>query len=309
MKDTIELLKETYVNLYNKVTYNTSYRDISLYRWITYYADSKKDCILRLRELNKTEPETAKKMKVNNLPCISLTGHFCSYRRVDLADRMNPVICIDIDAGDNPDITDWEEVKRKVMSLDSVFYASLSCRGEGVFCFVYWNTERDFLKVWYALERDFKEKLGINIDVNCKDITRLRFLSYDSNTLIKKQVSIYEDEYDKYEYNRTEEIYSTKINEDDDFTYRAIYHLIKYCNYRSNDYNDWLQDGFRLATFGEYGKVLFMYLSQISDNYSQDIALKKFEECSRTTKKSKGCLAYYFARLKEYYGKDWRTKI
>lgn len=308
MKDTIELLKETKVSLYGKVNYNTPLRDITLFNWITYYSNKKKDYILRLRELNETEPEKAKMMKSQFLPCISVTGHFPTYRRVDLADRMNPVICIDIDSGDNPDIVDWEEVKRKVMILDSVFYASLSCRGEGVFCYIYWNTEKDFLKVWYSLEKDFKEKLGINIDVNCKDITRLRFISYDSNTLLKKKVTMYEDEYDKYEEYRNFELNST-LNEDDSFTFKAIKHLIKNCGYRANSYCDWLQDGFRLATLGEEGKVLFMYLSQVSDNYDEESALKKFNECRRTTKKSKGSLAYYFAQLKKYYGDNWKNMI
>lgn len=308
MKDTIELIKETMVSLYGRVTYNKPLKDISLFNWMIYYSNKNKGTILKIRELNITDPDTAKKMKTDNLPCISVTGHFPEYRRIQLSDRMNPVICIDIDKGDNLDINDWEEVKRKVISLPGVFYVSLSCRGEGIFCYVYWNIEKDFLKVWYALERDFKEKLGIKIDVNCKDITRLRFISYDSNTLLKKQVEIYEDEYDKYEDYDNNEISDT-LNEDDNFTYRAIYQLITECNYRSNSYNDWLQDGFRLATFGEEGKILFMYLSKLSDNYDRNEALKKFRECKRTTKKSKGCLSYYFARLKDYYGPDWRTKI
>lgn len=308
MKDTIELMKETKVSFYGKVNYNKPIKDITLFSWMTYYSNKKKDWILRLRELNVIEPNKAKSMKSEFLPCISITGHFPTYRRIDLADRMNPVICIDIDGGDNPTITDWEEVKRKVMSLDSVFCASLSCRGEGVFCYVYWNTEKDFLKVWYSLEKDFKEKLGIIIDDKCKDITRLRFLSYDSNMLLKRQVEMYDEEYEKYEYCETYDL-NTSLNEDDTFTFKAIKHLIKNCNYRSNDYGDWLQDGFRLATFGEYGKVLFMYLSQVSDNFDYNNALKKFEECRRTTKKSKGSLAYYFAQLKKYYGDDWKSKI
>lgn len=308
MKDTIELLKETKVSFYGKVTYNKPLRDVSLFNWVTYYSDKYKDDIINIRNINEYDEKRAKALKSELLPCISVTGHFPEYRRIYLADRMNPIICIDIDKGDNPEINDWEEVKRKVMSLKGVFYSSLSCRGEGVFCYVYWNTEKDFLKVWYALERDFKEKLGIIIDNKCKDITRLRFLSYDSNTLIRNQVEMYEDEYEKYERCDSYDL-ETYLNEDDFFTFKAIHHLIKKCNYRANDYNDWLKDGFRLATLGEYGEVLFMMLSQMSDNYDEDAALSKFKECSRRTRLGKGSLAYYFARLKEYYGADWKSKI
>ena len=303
-----QILNETKVSLYGKATYNKPLKDISLMQWISFYADKSKDKVLKIREVNSYDEKSAKQMKLDLLPAISVTGHFPEYRRVYLADRMNPVICIDIDKDGNDDVIDWEKVKRDVMALPFVFYASLSCRGEGVFCYVYWDTTKDFLKVWYALERDFKEKLNITIDKNCKDITRLRFISYDSNTLIKKEVEMYSDEYEKYESCDTFDL-NIKFNEDDLFIYKCIYHLIKECNYKSNDYNDWLQDGFRLATFGEYGKILFMMLSQLSDNYDEVDALKKWNECCRTSKKQKGCLTYYFKKLKDIYGQNWKQII
>lgn len=312
MKDSIELMHETKVSYYGKVTYVSPLCDISLFEWMTKYSVKNKGCIEMIRATNEVDKDRAKFLKTSNLPCISVTGHFPTYRRVDLADRINPVICIDIDKGDNPQIEDWEELKQKVILLDGVFLTSLSCRGEGIFCYVYWNTKKDFKKVWFALERDFKEKLSITIDPNCKDITRLRFCSYDKSMLVKKTVIMYEDEYmprGKYEREKTDDE-NTSFNVDDDFTFNAICYLINECNYRSNNYNDWLQDGFRLATLGmEDGKTLFMALSAASENYDEAAAEKKFEECYRTTKCDKSCLAYYFARLKELFGDEWRKKV
>ena len=307
-----ELITDTKVSYYGRAIYNKSLFSITLYDWITKYAVKYKNIIIKIREVNQFDEKSAKKMKLDNLPCISVTGFFPDYRHTNESTYLNPIMCIDIDKDGNNWIKDWEKVKRDVMSLPYVFYSSLSCRGEGVFCYVYWDVKKDFLKIWYALEKEFKEKFNIIIDRNCKDITRLRFISYDSNTLIKKDVEMFSDEYDKIETiaEMSADIIDDKnFKADDGFTYMAIHHLISNCNYRANTYSDWLQDGFRLATFGEYGKILFMYLSQVSDNYDELIALKKFEECKRTTKKSKGCLAYYFAKLKEYYGKDWKTKI
>lgn len=298
------------VNYYGNVHYNTSKWDVSLLDWHLNYANKYKSVIEHIRLVNQVDPKHAKEIKTETLPCVSITGHFPTYRQVQRADRFNPIICIDIDKGDNPEITDWEELKCKLIELPYIVLTSLSCRGEGIYCYAYFDLNLDFKKVWYALERDFKE-MGIRIDKNCKDITRLRFISYDSNIKVRKEVEPYNKEYDKeaeYQVNYTND--SSTWYVDDSFTFKAINHLITKCNYRSNDYYSWLQDGFRLATLGnQFGKILFMMLSQLSEGYNEAEALHKFNECVRSSRKTKSCLAYYFARLKEYYGDDWRTKI
>lgn len=306
--DIKDICIKTKLNYYGNVKYNTSIYDISLWDWMTKYPSKYKDKIEYIRSINDTDPKRAKELKSSLLPCCTITGRFNGYRNMNNLTGINPFICIDIDSGDNPDIKDWTEVKNKIMKWEYIFYCSLSCRGEGVFCLIYWDVNKDFKKVWYALERDFKDKFGIVIDKNCKDLTRLRFISYDKNTLMRNKLVMYSDEYDKEkEWSQCE--YSDILNEDEEFIFNAIKHLFSECGYRADNYSDWLMDGFRLGTFGEYGKILFMYLSQLSDNYDEISALKKFEECQKSTKKNRGCLRYYLGQLKKYYGPDWKNII
>ena len=96
---------------------------------------------------------------------------------------------------------------------------------------------------------------------------------------------------------------------DDWFTFKTIKYLINECGYRADEYQDWLMDGFRLATFGEYGHALFMHLSQHSDNFNERVAERKWEECVRTTQMSKDCLAYYYGLAKRRLGPGWMTEI
>lgn len=325
---TIELLKNTNVSFFGNVKYNRPYKTITLLDWYLKYSVYYKNMIDKIRLQYDINKKIAKKMKSDYLPCVTISAVFDSYRRIDLAKTINPVLAIDIDYDDNPHIEDWDHLKETVSELPFVFLTSYSCSGKGLYCLVYFDTNKDLNKIFNALQDDFKQ-LGIIIDKNCRDITRLRFVSWDDKILIKPEdidIDIYNKEMDlvpvqkiimnnEYTYgskyiNETEFIQKHQtINETDDFIYSAVYHLITQCNYRANDYHTWLQDGFRLATFGEYGFILFMLLSMNSDNYDEHAAKQKFLECKKTTRYDKSSLIYYFSLLKNHYGKDWRRLI
>lgn len=306
--NTIDLLRNTECSYYRRVSYTKSFKTIKLIEWISDYSLSNEKMINMIRETNKTDEKKAKKLKTDNLPAVTISAVFNNYRRIDLAEKLNPIIVVDIDKQDNIQVEDWEKLKKDVMTIDGVFFSSLSCRGEGIFAFVYIDLEKDFAKLFKALQDEFREKLGITIDKNCKDITRLRFASYDSDMKIKPEVNMFSKEAEIE--NKTEFTESTgEFNWDDDFTYKAIYYLIKELNYRSNNYNDWLMDGFRLATFGKRGWVLYYLLSQLSSGFDENAFQEKWNECTRKTRFSKECLAYYFGILKKILGKNWISKI
>lgn len=304
---TKELL-QTKISYYSNVKYSNSYKQITLYDWISNYSMKNKNIIMEIRNIYDKHKTLAKQMKSQNLPAVTITGVFNEYRRVNQVSKINPIIAIDIDRDDNPDITDWNELKYKVAKLSYVFLTSWSCSGRGIYCLVYFNNELNFEKVFNALYDDFKQ-MNINIDRQCKDITRLRFVSYDDNMLIRQ------DEIEMYNKEKETNIIvnvenkSTLLNVSNDFTYRAIYHLITECNYRSNKYEDWLQDGFRLSTFGDLGYILFMLLSMKSDNYDEQAAKNKFIECQKSTRYNTTSLTYYFKKLKDIYGDKWMEKI
>lgn len=305
-----QLLKNTLVPYYPKVNNNQHLNEISLWDWITFYSTKFMSIINTIRVTKKTDEKQSKLLKSKLLPCVSISARIKGTRKVENIYHHNPIICIDIDKGDNPNITDWNEVKKTVMQLPYVFFASLSCRGDGVFCFVYYDTNKDFIKVWKSLEQEFKQ-IGIVIDQNCKDEIRLRFISYDKDSKIRKDVTLYDKEYEEKEEQPklTMKYYNNNLSTDDAFTYKAIYYLITELNYRADTYQEWLLDAFRLATFGTYGEILFMSLSQQSSNYSPRAAQNKFREAIKTTRMNKNCLSYYFSKLKTSLGPNWRQII
>lgn len=297
------------ISLYKRVN-ETQSMTITLDDWLHKVTPAAKNHITSLREVNKTDPKVAKAMKTANLPCCTISGLFEGDRKASQVTVMNPIICIDIDV--LPDGMSLDQLKKKVFDLPYVFYVSLSARGEGIFALVYYNQERDFLSVFKALQQDFK-MMGIEIDKACKDICRLRFVSWDENPLEKETVDMYDGEYieqfDYPEYQAPVVRNNTNVHIDEYFTYKTIKYLINHCGYRADEYQDWLMDGFRLATFGEYGHALFMHLSQHSANFNERVAERKWNECVRTTQMTKDSLTHYYAEAKKRLGVDWMIII
>lgn len=304
-----ELLNNN-ISYYYRINYNISRKDIKIIDWISKYSLKNKNTILKIRELY-SNPETkkiGKEMKSLNLPAVTISGVFHGYRRISDVTKLNPIIAIDIDKDDNPHIKDWNELKYKVAELPYVFLTSYSCSGQGLYCFIYYNMDLDFNKMFNALESDFKD-MNIIIDNNCKDITRLRFISYDDNILIRQgEVEQYNKE-KEIEINLQNKEYNDDINESDEFIYKAIYYLIIEDKYRANKYNIWLKNGFILSTFGNKGLILFLLLSQLSDNYDRDKAIQQFNICQSKTRYTKSSLSYYFSILKDIHGIKWKDII
>lgn len=269
-----------------------------------------KSSVDMLRKINKEDEKKAKHYKKNYMLCGTPSATFNERRVVGDIKEKTGIIAIDIDKDKNPGL-DIEKAKQDVMRLPYVFMTMLSCRGEGIFCYVYYNSDIYIKYVFNALKEDFND-IGYTID-DCSDITRLRIISYDDNIMIKRDVERYEKykEDETIEYEDDGEPWIMTKQDLKDLVY-AIYVLVNYCDYCSNDYDDWLLDGFRLATIPnrDVGYRLFEMISQASDNYEgPSDTEKKFEECRRTTKYNTKILGYYINRIKEIYGADWKYKI
>lgn len=306
---TSELLKSK-ISLYKRVN-ETKSVTISLDDWLHKVTPAAKKCINDIRWENYIDPKGAKAMKTANLPCVTISGLFEGERKADKVTAMNPIICVDID--EIPDGMTLDELKKKVFDLPYVFYVSLSARGNGIFALIYYNTENDFLRTFWALDKDFRD-MGIKIDRACKDICRLRFVSWDESPLEKDEVEMYDDyyvaEFDDPKFYKEEKVKrETSQYIDDWFTYKTVKYLIGKCGYRADEYNDWLMDGFRLATLGDGGHALFMYLSRMSAGFNEGAAERKWNECVRTTTMTKESLAYYYAEAKKRIGPDWAAVI
>lgn len=296
------------VSLFKKCDDNRPFATITLDDYLHKLCPAAKKAVEEIREVNKTDPKSAKAMKLKNLPAVSISAVFDGVRNRDNVLEDNPIFCIDID--ELPFAKTWDEVKQDIFNLPYVFYVSLSARGEGLYALMYYNNKNDRERTFEAIREDFSS-IGIEIDRACKDVSRLRFVSYDDSPLektgeITQYCKMKAEERKEYNIKST----SGNLGYSDKLTYEVIKYIITYCGYRSNTYDEWLLDGFRLATFKMCGGYeLFMYLSSVSDNFNATEAEKKWKECVKSTTMTKDSLLHYYRYAKEHIGVDWKRKI
>ena len=158
----------------------------TLYEWITDYAAKYKSNVNYARSIVNDE-EHYKRYKRKYLCACTMSGVFPYTRNQSDEFELNGIIAIDIDKYDG----DLEQLKRTVMQFDYVFLSAKSASGKGIYVLCYYdlncigdNKINDFKSIWNGIKTDFNA-IGLNIDESCKDLTRLRIISYDSNTLIK----------------------------------------------------------------------------------------------------------------------------
>ena len=118
----------------------------------------------------------------------------------------NGVVCIDIDAQDNPAITDWQAFKQEIAKSRFIAYVGLSISGLGVFAMIPIADPEQHRQHYDAIVQDFKAATftfmqsgetepttlkGVNLDPKTSNIASKRFVSYDPQPYINTEAQVY----------------------------------------------------------------------------------------------------------------------
>ena len=234
--------------------------------------------ILKLRTIaNKDERNVIKR----TLPQATISGVFSPTRAKNNLSQHSGLICVDIDAKDNPEIKDWERLKQDLSMLPQIAYCALSVSGKGLFVIIPLRYPQKHLLQFRQLQMDFS-KMGIVIDQACSDITRLRCLSYDEHPIINEDATLYEGVYvEKPKYHSFHPYLIYKGEN----TLAEVAACCRNINERGIDittsYDDWLKVGCALATLGENGRTLFHICSQQNAKYNVAKTDKMFTDLLR----------------------------
>lgn len=101
----------------------------------------------------------------------------CSRRGSHLAQHTGYIV-LDIDAGDNEHVANFENILRTLRHRPEVALAMRSCSGTGYFALVRLAHPHYHKEQFRALQREYAIR-GITLDPACCDITRVRFASWD----------------------------------------------------------------------------------------------------------------------------------
>lgn len=290
---------------------------MTIYDWMKSLSYKKnREAVDKIRSLvyNSNEYKEAKK---ELLHAVTISATFNINRNLQDIKKLNNLIVIDVDAKDNPDFT-VEQLKNITANFPFVAITMKSASNKGIFNIIPYKEGLNYKEVYNALEAYYKE-FRIKTDNNNKDETRLRFNTYDDRILVRNEIEVWEktipeDDNKPKRKHKTEEERNNRadINRETILLLGScIMELVDNYNYSSSDYNSWLHDGFRLATLPyDIGLIFFKYISQHSDNYISDIDVEnKFNECYNTTDNDLSCIGYYFNKLKEKIGDNWKEHL
>jgi hypothetical protein len=235
------------------------------------------------RERNKDKRDELKA----DLPAVTISGTFERRNKESLI-KHSGLICLDIDAKENPAITNWDQVVRDMSDIVNVAFASLSVSGNGCFVVIPLSFPHRHTDQFNALQSDFK-KLGLTIDKKCSDISRLRGMTGDNNAHYNP---------DAEPYRRLSMLNNNKFKpaQDGDLL-PLIQKIISKRIDITSDYKNWYEIGASLAaTWGEKGRDPFHQLSRFYPKYDPMECDKQYNHCLRNPGNYSLATLFYYAK-------------
>ena len=234
----------------------------------------------------KINQETKKK-----IPCVTVSGSFKGSREKDNFNEHSGLICIDIDdvAAD-----DLSVVKGKLLKLDFTYAVFKSVSGTGLAWIVRIDPEKHAL-AFDSLSQFCFETTGYPTDHRCKDVSRLRLVSYDPDAFFNPEAKVFKKYIkveDKREYKRRE----ATPNYD---RYDKVLSKIN-TDILDDDYSRLYRIGCAIASHkGESGVDDFLHICSLSAKYgakTETQLRRQYKYCSQTKNISIGTFYYYAAK-------------
>lgn len=236
------------------------------------YEGDYKDVVEKIRaEEDKKKRDALKAM----LPAATISGTFSERRKSGLIHHSG-FICLDIDAKDNPTIDSWEKVRDEMSKIENVHFAALSVSGRGIFLVIPVSNPEKHESHFAALRIDFQEELGYVIDKSCRDVSRLRGMSYDPDAYITRRAIPYERAYQELRVSTHRSTNTAHLNQ-------LIVKIIESRTDITEGYEHWFQIGRALANvYGEDGRETFHQLSKFNNNYALDECDRQYDNCLKS---------------------------
>lgn len=247
------------------------------------------DEVIHYRAIQDPEERKAAKRKII---AVTPSGEFTGRGQAGLKNHSG-IICIDVDDKDN------EALNEKIRALVGdpfvlAFHQSLGGLGYAI----YFRIEpTKHLDAYLAIEKYLADTYHLVADKACKDVTRLRFVSFDP-FLHKnpKEVPVFK-KYLKKDAQISTRVIHAHTSKDMEF-------IISQIRSRRIDltgsYHDWIQIGFALADhYGEAGRDYFHAISEMHPEYNAQTTDAKYDNFLKTNDGSVG-IATLFYKCKEH---------
>ncbi|MBQ8422510.1 MAG: DUF3987 domain-containing protein, partial [Bacteroidales bacterium] len=243
-----------------------------------------KDTIDHIRSID--DKNERNRLKTTLLPSGSLSVRLSTRESSQPLEKRiiqyNPLLVLDFD-----NLPDIEAAKQALSSLPYIYYAGLSVSGRGLFAIIPIAAQdhTEHKTYFHALEKEM-QTLGLTIDKACKDVTRLRVVSYDTDPYINPDCTTYTLPQPSEPQEPTDELPQDQETEEDLTALKLEEHLQIWeeKQHPLDDYDQWITVGMALSRLGEPGREPFHRVSRYSDKYTPETTDKAFDGFLRSTK-------------------------
>ena len=287
-------LFDTKISYYRNVEDNVG-TEISLRDFL--FNDQHKEQIEYIRSISDEDKQ--KRLKLQ-LPVATISGTFAPTCKAENLVAHSNLLCIDIDKKDNMDVGWFDDLKHEWHNIPQILYAGRSIRGKGWFAIFRIAYPDKHEAQFEALKRGFANS-GLIIDKACKNVNRMRFISYDPEPYVNEEVTLYTKVWvePKPAYHS-----SSAYSGDDMEQVEKCCHIIED---RSIDitatYDEWFHVGAALASLGECGRSLFHMVSSQNAKYKASETDKKFDNLLRNVSNIK--IGTFF-HICSQHGINWK---
>jgi hypothetical protein len=215
----------------------------------------------------------------DKLPAFTTSGEFKA-RKSDQLIQHSGFICMDIDEQDNPNI---EEGAAK-LRYDPLLYAMFRSAGGKGYCAIFPIDPNRHLDAYLGLEKRIADRYELIVDRACKDVTRLRYVSYDPDLYISdKKPARFKD----YLPKPSAPVRAQYVGNESDSDYMIAQIVSRNINL-CEGYQDWYRVGCALISkYKDDPKGLdhFHTLSQMSAKYNSQKCDAKYAELQRSSRR------------------------
>ena len=227
-----------------------------------------------------TDPDQIKAAK-KKVPAVAPSALFNGRRGMAYVQQHSGLINLDIDGKDNPGIAD-RAARARVYADQYVFAGHVSVSGHGLSLYVQIEPEQHEA-AFLQLEQYFLAAWGVHVDPACKDVSRLRFVSYDPALYQNTNAHPFITRKKRFNTDRQQARRSVDrpAVQDSGQYFEAVFSQILAAGYDlTGSYYDWVKIGFAIASsYGEAGRQYFHEISKFHPKYKPAETDRQFSIC------------------------------
>lgn len=243
-------------------------KDIELQQYVTYVeTGATQDAILKIRNTKDKDERT--KLKTS-LPSVVFGGIYKNkVKKANLVEKTG-LIGLDIDG---LDVSELNQVRKTLQNDPYSMVVNVSAGGKGFCVVIKYKVKNDFTETYAAIEKYYLEEYGIVLDAACKNINRLRFISYDPEIYYTEKSRVWTKTFKEENVKKHDKVIFVQSDFDE---------IIKEIQDRGidlsdDDYAKYRALGFAISeAFGEGGRDYFHIICAAGSKYKQTATDKHY---------------------------------